>query len=127
MEIMFFPVARVELADAISYYNSQSEGLGYEFAAEVNLSSARYVGLKLDTTWGPRYDWDKATAESYKKWEEQKQNKEFSFPNPLLPGTWNKVELILPATKARQVGFIELSITTSCQCVCMNGEVSMPQ
>ena len=29
------PVERAELVNAISYYNVQSEGLGYEFAAEV--------------------------------------------------------------------------------------------
>jgi hypothetical protein len=43
MEIVFLPVARVELADAISYYNSQSEGLGYEFAAEVKRTLERIV------------------------------------------------------------------------------------
>jgi len=35
MKIEFLPPARAELTDAISYYNIQSEGLGYEFAAEV--------------------------------------------------------------------------------------------
>jgi len=43
MEIVFLPVAGVELADAISYYNSQSEGLGYEFAAEVKRTLERIV------------------------------------------------------------------------------------
>jgi len=32
MEIAFLPPAKDELTEAISYYNSQSEGLGYEFA-----------------------------------------------------------------------------------------------
>ena len=36
MKIEFLPPASAELMDAISYYNMQSEGLGYEFAAEVN-------------------------------------------------------------------------------------------
>lgn len=43
MEIVFLPVARGELADAISHYNSQSEGLGYEFAAEVKRTLERIV------------------------------------------------------------------------------------
>ena len=34
MKIEFLPPARAELMDAVSYYNTQSEGLGYEFAAE---------------------------------------------------------------------------------------------
>ena len=35
MEIVFLAPAQAEFMDAISYYNMQSEGLGYEFAAEV--------------------------------------------------------------------------------------------
>jgi len=34
MNIEFLPPVRDELMDAVSYYNTQSEGLGYEFAAE---------------------------------------------------------------------------------------------
>jgi plasmid stabilization system protein ParE len=41
MKIEFLPPARAELTDAISYYNTQSEGLGYEFAAEVKRTLER--------------------------------------------------------------------------------------
>jgi len=41
MKIEFLPPARAELTDAISYYNIQSEGLGYEFAAEVKRTLER--------------------------------------------------------------------------------------
>ena len=43
MKIAFLPPARAELTDAISYYNNQSEGLGYEFAAEVKRTLERIV------------------------------------------------------------------------------------
>ena len=43
MEIIFLPPARTELTDATSYYNMQSEGLGYEFAAEVKRTLERIV------------------------------------------------------------------------------------
>jgi plasmid stabilization system protein ParE len=43
MEIVFLPPAKAELTDAISYYNMQSEGLGYEFAAEVKRTLERIV------------------------------------------------------------------------------------
>ena len=43
MEIEFLPPARAELTDAISYYNIQSEGLGYEFATEVKRTLERIV------------------------------------------------------------------------------------
>jgi predicted nucleic acid-binding protein len=36
MKIIFLPPAKAEFTDATSYYNMQSEGLGYEFAAEVS-------------------------------------------------------------------------------------------
>ena len=41
MKIEFLPPARAELTDAISYYNTQSEGLGYEFAAELRRTLER--------------------------------------------------------------------------------------
>ena len=43
MKIEFLPPATAELTDAISYYNIQSEGLGYEFAAEVKRTLERIV------------------------------------------------------------------------------------
>jgi len=43
MKIEFLPPAIAELTDAISYYNVQSEGLGYEFAAEVKRTLERIV------------------------------------------------------------------------------------
>ena len=35
MNVAFLPVAALELEDAVAYYNQQSEGLGYQFAVEV--------------------------------------------------------------------------------------------
>lgn len=97
----------VSLEDATPYLD------GYKVIIRIgNLMSARYSGFSLQGTWGPRYDWDKYTDESYKKWEAQKQSKEFSFTNALLPGTWNRVELTLPSTAATQLGFLEISIKT---------------
>ena len=43
MEVAFLPPAQAELAEAISYYNTQSEGLGYDFAAEVKRTLERIV------------------------------------------------------------------------------------
>ena len=43
MEVVFLPPAKAELAEAISYYNTQSEGLGYDFAAEVKRTLERIV------------------------------------------------------------------------------------
>jgi len=43
MTIEVLPPARAELMGAISYYNTQSEGLGYEFAAEVKRTLERII------------------------------------------------------------------------------------
>ncbi|WP_223111589.1 hypothetical protein [Thiospirochaeta perfilievii] len=45
MRIRFSEAAKIELQDAINYYNEQSEGLGYEFANEVKLTSERILGF----------------------------------------------------------------------------------
>ena len=43
MNITFLAPAEAELLDAVAYYNSQSEGPGYEFAAEVRRTIERIV------------------------------------------------------------------------------------
>ena len=43
MTIEFVAPARDELQEAIAYYNAQSEGLGYEFAAEIKRTLERIV------------------------------------------------------------------------------------
>jgi len=43
MNVTFLAPAEAELLDAVDYYNSQSEGLGYEFAAEVKRTIERIV------------------------------------------------------------------------------------
>ena len=45
MSIRFSEAARLELEDAIDYYNEQSEGLGFEFANEVKLTSERILSF----------------------------------------------------------------------------------
>ncbi len=41
MKIEFLDIAKLELFDAIHYYNHQSEGLGFEFALEVKATLER--------------------------------------------------------------------------------------
>lgn len=43
MRVEILDVAEAELLEAISYFNEQSEGLGFEFAAEVNQTIMRIV------------------------------------------------------------------------------------
>ncbi len=41
MNVEFLEAAEHELYETVEYYNSQSEGLGYEFAAEVKQAIKR--------------------------------------------------------------------------------------
>lgn len=41
MRVDFLDVAESEFLEAIRYYNGESEGLGYEFAAAVNRTIGR--------------------------------------------------------------------------------------
>jgi len=43
MKAEILAAAEVDLLNAVSYYNEQSEGLGYEFAAEVKQTLARIL------------------------------------------------------------------------------------
>lgn len=43
MNIKFLSPAEAELLDAVAYYNVQSEGLGYELAAEVKRTIERII------------------------------------------------------------------------------------
>jgi hypothetical protein len=61
MKIAFLEPAKGELTEAISYYNTQSEGLGYEFAAEVKRTFERIAQypdawFKLVKSYSPLQD-----------------------------------------------------------------------
>ena len=51
MKVEFLDPAENELFEAIGYYNSESEGLGYEFAAEVNRTIDRII--EYPNAWAP--------------------------------------------------------------------------
>lgn len=51
MNVEFLQPAEVEFIDAITYYNLQGEGLGYEFAAEVKRTLGRII--QYPDAWSP--------------------------------------------------------------------------
>jgi hypothetical protein len=51
MEVGFLDPAEAELIEAIGYYNGESEGLGYEFGAEVNRTLHRI--MEYPKAWAP--------------------------------------------------------------------------
>jgi plasmid stabilization system protein ParE len=48
-DVLFFLPAQHELREAVSYYNSQCAGLGFEFAAEIRKTIARI--LRFPSSW----------------------------------------------------------------------------
>ena len=51
MTLEFLGQAETELVEAVAFYNGESEGLGYEFAAEVNRTLLRIAEHPL--AWAP--------------------------------------------------------------------------
>lgn len=51
MDVDFLQAAEAEFREAISYYNGESEGLGFEFAAEVRRATRRIVDFS--EAWAP--------------------------------------------------------------------------
>jgi len=51
MKLEFLDVAEAEFIEAVTYYNEQSEGLGYEFAAEVRRTIGRII--QYPEAWSP--------------------------------------------------------------------------
>jgi len=51
MRVDFLEPAKAELAEAVAFYNAESEGLGFEFAAEVKRTIERIV--QFPEAWAP--------------------------------------------------------------------------
>ena len=51
MKIEFLATAEEELTEAVNYYNRQSEGLGFDFAAEVKRTLKRII--QYPEAWTP--------------------------------------------------------------------------
>lgn len=43
MKVEFLSISELEFVEAINYYNEQSEGLGYEFALEIQKTIERII------------------------------------------------------------------------------------
>lgn len=92
----------ISVEEAVQYLD------GYKVVLNIgNPYAADFIGYKLKTRWGLRLE------KSLDKWEKSIREKETSFTEALLSGVWNRVEIILPATTADQLGFLEISLVTN--------------
>lgn len=85
---------------------------GYRVVLDVgNLQDATYDGITLDSKWGK--PWKFGGRVSYTDWYKRLNEKKFVLTNTLLPGTWNRVPIVLSPAKADQLGYLEVSMKTS--------------
>ena len=98
----------ISVEEAVPYLN------GYKIHITIgNPSYATYTDYKLKVRYSKSFDWGKYTDASYDEWNKAIQEKEISYPQSLLPGTWNGVDVVLAPVTADQLGYLTLSMTTS--------------
>jgi hypothetical protein len=98
----------VSVEEAVPYLN------GYKIHLSIgNPSYATYSNYKLKVRWSKAYDWGNYSQTSYDDWNKGIQEKEIAFPDSLLAGTWNSVDLVLAPVSPDQLGYLALSMNTS--------------
>jgi hypothetical protein len=87
---------------------------GYRVVLNIgNPSFATYTDFKLKIEWNRKYDWEKYTAASFGEWRKATREKEVTYPEPpLKPGSWNRVEVLLPSTRDDELAYFVLSMET---------------
>jgi hypothetical protein len=89
---------------------------GYKATFDVgNPLSATYENLKYQVTWGKKFDAKSVATNTnaFSDWETSLHSKEISSADKLLPGSWNKISLILSPAKSDELSYIKLKIETS--------------
>lgn len=91
----------------VSLENAEPYLDGYKVHLTIgNPLSLTFKGFQIAATWAPRL-----SGNDYAGWLKKQKKKTFSLTQDLLSGRWNAVTLILPETKAEEVGYLEVSIT----------------
>jgi hypothetical protein len=75
-----------------------------------NLTSARISGVTLSLKYGPRRPdgpllWD--------AWSKELRSKEQAVLEPLQPGAWNPVNVVLPQIEERKFGYLEVRLSAT--------------
>jgi hypothetical protein len=81
---------------------------GYRISLEAgNPLLINFKGFTLSAKWGPRFKKDET---EYREWVKALRTKDFEFPNSILPGKWNLIQLIVPDTKPSAFGHLEIAL-----------------
>jgi len=85
---------------------------GYRVTFEVgNPQYATFSNLKIKTVWGSKFEYSKATNDvNYvENYNASLKRKEFSQADKLLPGSWNKVSIVLSPAKSDELAAFSIS------------------
>lgn len=98
----------VSVQNIVPYIN------GYKLTVNIgNPTTATFSGITIKIRWAKAYDWHQFSTSSYAVWQKSIQEKSFPVTDDLRPGSWNSVDLLLLPAAADDLGYLELSMTTS--------------
>ncbi len=84
---------------------------GYRVTVAVgNPYEATFIDVKLAIEWNRKMPTD---FSKYKDWFKARRTQEFSQTSELRPGSWTTIPLVLADTKADQLGYLEVKLTTA--------------
>jgi hypothetical protein len=97
----------ISVEDAVPYLD------GYKVHLNIgNPSAARYRGFKLKLQWAKAFTkFDDFAA--WQEWDKAIKEKEVSFTETLMPGTWNKIEVIVSPAGVDELGYFHVSLETN--------------
>jgi hypothetical protein len=85
---------------------------GYKvYLAIGNTSSVTFSGFDLSLKWSIKPP--EGNVEEWSKWWDGRKTKKEHFPQDLEPGRWNTVVVILTPTRADELGYFEIALTTN--------------
>lgn len=78
-----------------------------------NISSATITAGSLNIKYGSRMvtyeNGDTEFSDKYASWYNSLHEKVFQISNPIYPGAWNTVRIVLPAVKPADLGYINFT------------------
>ena len=74
---------------------------------------ARYVEYKIKVHWGPRFLGPENDTVKWLAWYRSLKTKDYEYPGVLEPSKWNEIEVVLPQTKADELGYVDISLVTN--------------
>ena len=93
---------------SISKVSSYADG----YKIQLNLGNPNYASfqhVKLNVTWGKRFDLKKYT---FQEIQDSKHSKEIALQKSLKPGSWNTTEVIIAPASKDEIGSIMISLDT---------------